>query len=185
MTAPRNRAAVWLLLALALLLPCRSGMAADDLEQGLKVAYLYNFTRFIEWPAASLGDSFDIVVIADPALARALRALERPDKQVQGRPIRVRAVTSGDRVDGAQILFIGAAAASELSRLRARTAGQPVLLVGDSPGFAKRGVAINFFLDPDILGDSRRLRFEINPKALAGRQLRVSAQLYDVAEIVR
>jgi hypothetical protein len=58
-------------------------------------------------------------------------------------------------------------------------------LVGDSPGFAKRGVAINFFLDPDILGDSRRLRFEINPKALAGRQLRVSAQLYDVAEIVR
>jgi len=185
MTAPRNHAAVWLLLALALLLPYRSGMATDDLEQGLKVAYLYNFTRFIEWPAASLGEHFDIVVIADPALALGLRALEQPDKQVQGRPIRVRNLASGDRIDGAQILFIGAAAASELSRLRARTAGQPVLLVGDSPGFAKRGVAINFFLDPDILGDGRRLRFEINPKALAGRQLRVSAQLYDVAEIVR
>ena len=64
MTAVHHRAVAWLLLALALLLPWRSGMAADDLEQGLKVAYLYNFTRFIEWPAASLGDSFDIVVIA-------------------------------------------------------------------------------------------------------------------------
>ena len=92
---------------------------------------------------------------------------------------------SGDRTDGAQILLIGAAAAGELSRLRARTEDKPMLLVGDSPGFAKRGVAINFFLAPDILGDSRRLRFEINPKALADRQLRVSAQLYDVAEIVR
>lgn len=185
MTAPRHRAAAGLLLALALLLPSRPGMTADDLEQGLKVAYLDNFTRFIEWPAASLGDSFAIVVIADPDLARALRALERPDKQVQGRPIRVRALTSGSQVDDAQILFIGASAAGELSRLSARTAGQPVLLVGDSPGFAKRGVAVNFFLDPDILGDSRRLRFEINPQALADRQLTVSAQLYDVAEIVQ
>jgi len=48
MTGPRHRAAAALLLALALLLPWRSGMTADDLEQGLKVAYLYNFTRFIE-----------------------------------------------------------------------------------------------------------------------------------------
>jgi hypothetical protein len=185
MTAPRHRAAVWLLLALALLLPWRSGLAADDLEQGLKVAYLYNFTRFIEWPAASLGENFEIAVIGDPVLARALRALEQQDKQVQGHPIRIRSADSASQVDDAQILFVGAAAVSELPRLRVRTEGKPVLLVGDSPGFAKRGVAINFFLAQDILGESRRLRFEINPKALADRQLRVSAQLYDVAEIVR
>jgi hypothetical protein len=46
-------------------------------------------------------------------------------------------------------------------------------------------VAINFFLRRDILGEGERLRFEINPDNVKGRGLKVSAQLYDVAEIVR
>ena len=124
-------------------------------------------------------------MIGDPVLARALRTLEQQDKQVQGHPIRIRSADSASQVDDAQILFVGAAAVSELARLRVRTEGKPVLLVGDSEGLAKRGVAINFFVKPDILGSGGRLRFEINPRALAGRRLNVSAQLYDVADIVR
>jgi hypothetical protein len=157
----------------------------DDLITRLKVAYLYNFTRFIEWPANAVGEHFVIAVIADPDMAQALTALEREGKQAQGRPIRVRALTGPEGIGDCQILFVGGAAAGDLPRLRTRVGSRPVLLVGDSPGLAERGVAINFFLQPDILGASRRLRFEIKPGELKGRGLEVSAQLYDVAEIVR
>jgi len=160
---------------------------ADDLEQGLKVAYLYNFTHFVAWPETSLGRHFQISVLGDPDMAQALLALERQQKQAQRRPIRIhRAVGPNDpAIDDAQILFVGKAAVDRLPAILQRTRDRPVLLVGDSHGLAERGVGINFFLQPDILGGGERLRFEINPKALAGRGLRVSAQLYDVAEIVQ
>jgi hypothetical protein len=159
--------------------------ADDDLITRLKVAYLYNFTRFVEWPQRSVGEYFVIAVIGDPDMAQALTALEREERQAQGRPIRVRALAGPEQSDDCQILFIGAAAADDLPQLRARVGDGPVLLVGDSPGLARGGVAINFFLQPDILGAGKRLRFEINPAALKRRGLEISAQLYDVAEIVR
>jgi hypothetical protein len=58
------------------------------------------------------------------------------------------------------------------------------VLVEDTPGYAGRGIAIEFFLKPDVFGDKQRLRFRIDPKALHGRGLKVSAQLLDVAEVL-
>lgn len=174
-----------LALALALALLAPPGWPEDDLEQRLKTVYLYNFTRYVDWPDASVGDAFHIAVAGDPGLAAALRALEHPDKQAEGRPIRVRAPHDASGVDDAQIVFVGAGAVSELPRILARTSGKPILLVGDGPGLARRGVAFNFFLKRDILGAGERLRFEINPEALEGRGLKVKADLFDVAEIVR
>jgi hypothetical protein len=57
-------------------------------------------------------------------------------------------------------------------------------LIGDTPGYAGRGVAIELFRKPDIFMKTEKLRFRINPKALKDRGLVVSAQIFDVAEIV-
>lgn len=170
-----------LLLVLAAVAP--GARAADDPVLELKVAYLYNFTHFITWPEDAIGSHFRITVVGDPAMATALAALEQSDRQAQGRRVRI-ATAAGDAA-GSQILFIGAGALGQLPALLDATAGRPVLLVADTPGLARRGVAINFFLRRDILGEGQRLRFEINPDHLKGRGLNVSAQLYDVAEIVR
>jgi hypothetical protein len=177
-----------LLLALLLLVPALLPVDAgegDALERQLKAAYLYNITRYVDWPDDSVGDAFVIAVLDDPEFAAALRPLERPDKHAEGRPIRIRAISSPARAGAAQILFIGADAAPRLGAILGRTRGEPVLLVGDSPGLARRGVAVNFFLKPDILGDGDQLRFEINPSALQRRGLKVMSDLYDVGEVLR
>lgn len=176
-------------LLATLLFLARPLAGSDDLlVRELKVAYLYNFTRFIDWPETPRGDAFVIAVIGDAPLAQALRTLEQADRQARGQPIRIRALDAANErvgaIDDCQMLFVGAAAVNDLPRLRALTAGKPILLVGDSAGLAGRGVAINFFLKPDILGKGQRLRFEIDPKALKARGFRVAAQLYEVAEIV-
>lgn len=172
-------------LAWALALLSLPGWSAEGLTRDLKVVYLYNFTRYVDWPDDSIGDAFVISVVGDADMAEALRALERSDKRAEGRPIRVRELPATGDINDAQILFVGAAARSELPRILARTRGKPILLVGDSPGLAAQGVAINFFLRPDILGAGEQLRFQIHPAALNGRALKVMADLYDVAEIVR
>ena len=174
-----------LLLVCALLLPVAQGADGKDLLPALKVAYVYNFTRFIQWPAGSPDRPFVIGVIGDPAMEGQLRALEREAKRVDGRPIVIRAFARPDDVEPSEILFVGSAAEPWLDAIRRRMAGKPTLLVGDTPGFAGRGVAIELFRKPDIFGKSERLRFRIDPAALKDRGLTVSAQLYDVAEVVR
>jgi hypothetical protein len=157
---------------------------SDGLEQRLKVTYLYNFTRFVDWPDASVGDAFVIAVIGDPEMASALRALERAGKRAEGKPIRIRHVDSTAKLADAQVLFIGAAAVPRLASILARTEGAPILLVGDTPGLARRGVALNFFLQPDILGDGEQLRFEISASALEEGSLGVLSDLFEVGEVV-
>ena len=44
-------------------------------------------------------------------------------------------------------------------RILKKTAGKPVFVVGETPGFAEQGGIINFFLEGD------RIRFEINADA--------------------
>ena len=159
--------------------------AADDLLLDLKVAYIYNFTRFIQWPEATADRPFVIGVIGDPVMEEKLRVLEREGRRVGGRPIEVRGDPTLDHAGSCEILFVGGGARGRLPEIVRRTEGAPILLVGDTPGFAGRGVAIELFTKPDIFREAERLRFRIDPAALQGRGLVVSAQLYDVAEIVQ
>jgi hypothetical protein len=186
--APRatQRIVVALLLLCALLLsPAAPAADGEELLPALKVAYVYNFTRFVQWPARAPEGPFVICVIGEPAMETHLRALEREQKQVDGRPIAIRRLERPDGLEACQILFVGAAAGGSLDAIVRGTAGKPILLVGDTPGFAGRGVAIELLRKPDIFGKSERLRFRIDPAALKDRGLTVSAQLYDVADVVR
>jgi hypothetical protein len=168
-----------------LLSPAISAADGEELLPELKVAYIYNFTRFIQWSGAEPGRPFVIGVIGDPGMESRLRTLEREGKRVDGRPIVIRGFARPDDLEASDILFVGGAAAESLDGIRRRTAGKPTLLVGDTPGLAGRGVAIELFRKPDIFGKSERLRFRIDPAALKDRGLTVSAQLYDVGEVVR
>jgi hypothetical protein len=186
-SARGGRCFVALLLALLygpLLAPQAQSADGADLLTELKVAYIYNFTRFIHWPEVSGGRRFCIGVIGDPALEAGLRVLEQDDKRADGRPIEVRAYGEPDTIGPCEILFVGAAASDRLGAIVRRTTGKPTVLVGDTPGYVGRGVAIELFRKPDVFRRSERLRFRIDPAALKGRGLTVSAQLYDVAEVV-
>ncbi len=180
----RAGACVVALLLCLLVVPQARGADGADLLTELKVAYIYNFTRFIHWPEAPAGRPFCIGVISDPAMEAGLRVLEQDGKRADGRPIAVRAYREPDTIGPCEILFVGAAASDRLGAIVRRTAGKPTVLVGDTPGYVGRGVAIELFRKPDVFRRSERLRFRIDPAALKGRGLTVSAQLYDVAEVL-
>jgi hypothetical protein len=189
---PPRAGRLWRLFILAALLT--SLTSPPTLADGraalaeLKAAFIYRFTSFIDWPDSELAGTADapfvITVIGDPALAEALRPLETTGRAVGGRPIRVREHDVAARIAPAQILFIGQEASAALPEILTRTQGWPTLLIGDTPGMAGRGVAIEFFLKTDILGEGQRLRFRLAPQALRERGLNASAQLYDVAEVI-
>ena len=154
---------------------------SDDFVRQLQVAYLYNFTRFIDWPEGAADRSFVIGLIGDPLIEPHLRKLEA--RTAHGRPIQVRRYETPEAITPSEILFVGGAVEDQLDAVLEQTVGRPTLLVGDTPGYVGRGVAIEFFLKPNIFREKSRLRFRIDPEVIRRHGLTVSAQLMDVAEI--
>jgi hypothetical protein len=140
-----------------------------DLEYRVKAAYLFNFTRFVEWPAGAFADTkaFSICVAGKNPFGTALSSTFAGERAA-GLPLAARVVNPGG-ASSCHVLFVprGIAAAAYLRGIGA----SPVLTVGESPGFLAQGGAINFVLE------SGRVRFEIDQTAAERARLRVSSRL--------
>ena len=60
----------------------------------------------------------------------------------------------------------------------AETEGKPVLIVGETPGFADHGAIMNFYIEGE------RVRFEINVDNARRAKLRMDAKLLSLGKLV-
>jgi hypothetical protein len=170
-----------LLILLTAALTCTEAPCAPGNTDAIEVGFVYNFTHFIRWPQTDRVAPqavFVIAVIGDPAMLAQMAVLEHGSYRVDDRPIRVKSVADPSTIPDCSILFIGSNATAQIDAILRRLSKRAVLTIGDSPGLAKRGVAINFYHQRE------RVRFAINPGALERAGLTAEAQLFDVAKIV-
>jgi hypothetical protein len=147
-------------------------------EQQLKAAFLYNFTKFIEWPARSFPDESSPIIIGlldrnpfGDELDQVVKG-----RLVNGRAIVVRIVHTAEDAHAAHLLFVPE---GEEGRLAVVPAGAALVIIGESRDATARGGVITFIHEGD------KLRFEINIARAEQRGLRVSAQLQKLAAAVR
>ena len=185
--APRAALVLGFALALAppLALPLRSAPPEPEwspaFEYQVKVGFLYNFTKFVEWPPdafAGPGAPLIIGVLGSGSFCDALEASLK-DKTVNGRPIAVRRFRRPEDLTPTQVLFISPSLGREVGRLLKSLERAPVLTVGDMDRFASLGGIINFTIR------DHRVGFEVNIDAASRAGLRISSQLLTVATVVR
>jgi hypothetical protein len=160
------RRAILTAVAVALFARPLASAAGERLEYQVKAAFLFNFLKFVEWPAAPSDSPWVIGILGHDPFAGVLEDTVR-GKMVSGRRVEVRRYVRPADVKDCNILFIGRA---DYERL-----GMPVqpglLTVGEAPGFLKSGGIINFYLDDN------RVHFEIRPEVAHAAGLRLSSQL--------
>ena len=145
-------------------------------EYAVKAVYLYNFSRYVEWPSAQSSETFVIGIVGNNPFGSYLTALK--EKKVRDKMVAVRHFTTVDDYVPCHVLFVAdkdAAAIKLLATALDRTKGRPVLVVAEADGAADRGAAINF-----IIVDSK-VRFEINRDAATSARLTISAKLLRLA----
>lgn len=151
-------------------------------EYQLKAAFLYNFTKFVEWPAGSWLESHSPIVIGVFGGNPFGSFLEQTvhDRRINGREIIVRAVTSAEQARATHLLFVPKSVSDEdLAELKSAVEGLAVLTVGESPAFARQGGMITFVLQED------KIRFAINASAAQRSGLKFSSQLQKLATVVK
>jgi hypothetical protein len=149
-------------------------------EHKVKAAFLYKFTKFIEWPAnvfKDAGDPIMLCILGSDPFGDALNSLK--DKTVGGRKIAVRISSNPESVNGCHIIFISESEREILPTVLNAVKNQHALTVGDMQGFADAGGIINFFLSDN------NVRFEINVDVAQREGLTISSQLLKLAKIVR
>lgn len=145
-------------------------------EPDVKAAFLYNFTRFVSWPAGIPPESepFRVCVVADRT---STEAVERTmaGETIQGRPVQTRIPSSAAEVKSCQLLFIGRVAEERAASLMAAARESPVLVVGEGETFPERGGAIGFVMEEG------RVRFDVSSGNAQRSGLTLSSRLLNAA----
>lgn len=157
------------------------GHAPSSEEYKVQAAFIYQFTKYIEWPAERGGKPdkgpFVLTVLDNPPLLLEFEAISR-SKPAKGRAMEVRKASDLASLQSSHVVVVGAAEETRLREVMQKTKEASVLIVSAATGFAEKGAMINLFMEGD------RLRFEINRTAIEAKQLRASSQLLKLARII-
>jgi hypothetical protein len=149
-------------------------------EYRLKLAFLYNFAQFVQWPADAFRDSGAPLTICvageNPFQGEIERSLR--GRTVGGHPVELRKLNLHEDPHACQMIFVRATEKNSTSRILANSKGSSTLTVGEAKGFAERGGIIN------LTREENKLRFEVNINAAAQTKLKISSKLLALAKIV-
>jgi hypothetical protein len=144
-------------------------------EDQLKAAYLFNFVKFVEWPAA-IGETLTVCFIGGGGVQEAL-AINIDKKRVGARNLAARQVdASSSALKSCNVLYVDSASLSASDGLLRSV--QTALTVSDASGFARNGGMIELFTE------SNRLRFSVNIENTRRAGLKISSSLLQLAATV-
>jgi hypothetical protein len=150
--------------------------SAQASEAGLRVAFVYNFLKFIEWPELK-GDRFSLCALGAQDVARQSLA-QLDDKPYQYRRIRVVYIDTVEdvatKLESCQLIYVPATGA-DMPLPQPFPAG--VLLVMDEADANDARVGIALMRTQD-----NRIEFVINDPAIKQAGVKVSSQLLKLAK---
>lgn len=166
----------WMMLAGAME---ASDAVAKDYQ--VKAAFLFNFTKFVEWPEQRFESATQPIVIGilgpNPFGEELTQILH--DRRVAGRTLIARTVATDAEACNADLLYVCAGQERRFELLRERLLKAGVLTVGEADTFVSSGVIITFIFEAE------KVRFEIDQGAAERAGIKISAQLLKVAAYVR
>lgn len=150
-------------------------------EQKVKAAYIYNFSRYFEWPEKTfdtVDDPFVIGVLGSDPLGNQLDRLANK-KSVRNRKIVINRFETVEEYEACQMLFVTRSVSDEQFKLALEQANNDhVLVVSEKPPETRQGSSVQIYID-----STGKVGFEIDVGVVNARSLQVSAKLLKLASV--
>jgi len=159
-----------LCLAIIGLLISFSGFSQNE---KLKVVFIYNFTKYISWPAANSQGDFIIGVFGSSAMSNELKSYAG-NRKVGTRSIKILDFASAGSLQNCHIVYVATSKNGDLAKVIGKYQTQAVVVVADSPGAIQSGAAINFV----FVGGKQK--FEVRKANVEKNGLKVNSQLLNL-----
>lgn len=145
----------------------------------IKATFLYNFTKYIDWPEKYKEGNFVIGVLGTSTFYNDLTTL-LSTKTVGSQKFEIKSYTNVESVSGVcHILFVPSESSTMLPDIVKKMKGKSTLIVTEKSGLAKQGSAINFIVE------NNKQRFELNKINAEKYNLKVSSTLEALAVPVK
>lgn len=173
--ARRGTGMLRVLCCLLLLLPPSVGQTEEAFQ--IKAAFLYNFTKFISWPAAMEQQGGDLRLCLFNGNPFGQYVYQLAGRKVRNFKLQVLEPASTAELATCNIVFM--TGTDRVGHALASVAKLPVLTVSDQSGFASNGGAI------ELISEDNRIRFDVNLQRVRDSGLEMSSKLLQLARQVR
>jgi hypothetical protein len=152
---------------------------SEEVNAKIKAIYIYNFTKYIEWPTTYREGNFVIAIVgSNSALLNELSKMAN-SKTVGNQKFEIRNISSCNIADKYNIVYVSSDNSGQLTDVINKVKGKSTLIVTDKPGLAKQGSGINFFID------GSKQKIELNKANIEKYKLKVASTLVEMAIAVK
>lgn len=148
----------------------------------IKATFLYNFTRFIEWPESYQKGPFFIGILGETPLYGELIAMQNnfesrgKDFATKGnQPFAINKYLSPKSIGKCHMIYIAKSNSHQIDDVLEITKGLKTLIITENPGLIEKGSGINFVVNNNKLG------FELNKSSVTGKGLSLSSSFLQFA----
>jgi len=160
-------------IALFLLLSLSSSIFSLK-ETNVKAYFIYQFTKFIQWPEGVTLDPLVIAVWGGGKITKPLQIIAKEKSDTKQRLV-IKTLDSLENFNGVHILFIPKEKSAMLPKIINALGDEPVVIITEKKGMAVNGSAINFVISNEKIG------FEVNLKTIKKLKLYISSRLLRLA----
>jgi hypothetical protein len=171
----RTKRSYWLcvLLAVSLLGPFINSQELD--ERAIRVAYVFNLTKYVEWPRA--GKQLIVGFVGEGPMGEALEKM-LAGKTSDSRLIRVVLAPSEEYLDQCDVVYVAGSSTKKVHETLDHLRTKSVLTVGDTESFPKVGGMIG------LVRVGQQVQMIINLDAVERGRLKISSRVLNLATIV-
>ena len=143
---------------------------SDTINAHIKVTFLYNFTKYIEWPASYKQGSFVIGVLGNSPVFPELLKMQKTKKK-GNQSFVINKYSSIDAIGKCHMLFVSKNESSQLGAVVKKLKGRSTLIVTEKAGLIDKGSAITF-----VIANNKQV-FELNKAPFKHNGLSLSTSL--------
>jgi len=150
---------------------------AEEFTARIKASYIYNFTKYIEWPSDSKQGSLVVGVLGtNPVFLTELnKTADKNNTKPENRKIEVISMASASDITKCHLIFILSDNSGDIADVANKVKNKNTLIVTEKPGMTKQGAGINFVIVDE------KLKFELNKPSIESHNLKVAVALEALA----
>jgi hypothetical protein len=145
-----------------------------DTNAKMKAIYIYNFSKYIDWPEKYKDDKFVIGVLGSSHVEEELKKLAATRK-VYNQTLVIKHLESPSDIEDFEIVYVGRDKTDYIPEVIQKTKKYNTLIITDKPGSIYEGAGISFVVKEN------KTKFELSKKNMEARSLDVSSQLVNMA----
>ncbi len=138
--------------------------------------FIYNFSKYIEWPSPQLNEDFTIWVVGSEQAYQQMHSISEKKKTIKNQRLVVKKCSSLEEVQRGNIIFITKNARVTSGQIENELGKKGILVITEREGMAQKGSHINF-----ITTNSSKIGFELNTTSTQNAGLKVASALTALA----